>query len=457
MQKILFLHSRPDCREKMRSARRASGWLLVSVLSAAGLTAAPAVAAQAFAAKTIRITIPRYTEMTPVQHLNREGVDELIHNHYEKAQGYFYKAYLYDPTDPFTLTNLGYIAELQGQVEGAEKFYKLAAEQTSTATIAQSNIKELKGRPMMDALGTLKNNPMRVNRMNVLGMELLAQDRGFEAEKILKAALAVEPQNPFTLNNLGVDEEANGDLESALTYYDQAAATHSKQPVIVTLDRAWRGKPVSEMAASSAKKLRKRMQTMDLGQIRSAMLSIRGVQALNENDWGAAKKDFQEAYSFDPQSAFALNNLGYVAEKGGDFETAKSFYQRAKMAEDSGARIGLATRSSAEGQPLLAVAEENHNSMDIDLDAYRQQQLQKKGSYLLRRRDGSVVDAPASGSGSGPASDKDANHPEGSDSPDGASSGNDPSGVQPAISSTPSVSKPAAAESPVSGNSASPQ
>jgi tetratricopeptide (TPR) repeat protein len=455
MQKILFLHSRPDCREKMRSARRASGWLLVSVLSAAGMIAAQAVAAQDIAAKTIRITIPRYSEMTPVQRLNREGVDALIHNHYEKAQGYFYKAYLYDPADPFTLTNLGYVAELQGQVEGAEKFYKLAAEQTSTATIAQSNIKELKGRPMMDALGTLKNNPMRVNRMNVLGMELLAQDRGFEAEKILKAALAVEPQNPFTLNNLGVDEEANGDLESALTYYDQAAATRSKQPVIVTLDRAWRGKPVSEMAASSAKKLRKRMKTMDLGQIRSAMLSIRGVEALNENDWDAAKKDFQEAYSFNPQSAFALNNLGYVAEKGGDFETAKSFYQRAKMAEDSGARIGLATRSSAEGQPLLAVAEENHNSMDIDLDAYRHQQLQKKGSYLLRRRDGSVVDAPASGSG--PVSDKDANHPEGSDSPDGASSSNDPSGVQPAVSSTPSVSKPAAAENPATGNSASPQ
>lgn len=384
---------RSDVRMASHTAARvAARFLLVPVVSAAAILAA----APASAAKTLKITIPRYTELTPVQRLNREGVDALIRNRYENAQKYFYKAYLYDPGDPFTLTNLGYVSELQGQVDKAEKFYKLAEEQACTATIDRSNVKELKGRPMADALGTLKNNPMRVNRMNVLAMELLAQDRGFEAEAILKDALSIEPENPFTLNNLGVDAEATGDLESALKYYDEAAATHSGQPVIVTLNRAWRGRPVSQMAADSAKNLRKRMKTMDLGQIRSAMLSIRGVAALNANDWDTARKDFQTAYSLDPVSAFTLNNLGYVAEHDGDYETAKAYYERARMAEDAGARIGLATRQSAEGQPLATVAEQSHDDMDVNLEAYRQQRLGKKNPYELRRRDGSLVtdDAP---------------------------------------------------------------
>lgn len=386
------------------SVRTATRSLLISSLSAAAMF----TATSALAAKTLKITVPRYTELTPVQRLNREGVDLLLKNHYEKAQNSFYKAYLYDPGDPFTLTNLGYVAELQGEVSKAEKFYKLAQEQSCTATIDRSNIKELKGKPMLDALGTLKNNPMRVNRMNVIAMELLSQDRGLEAETILKQALAVEPQNPFTLNNLGVDAESTGDLESALKYYDEAAATRSKQPVIVTLNRAWRGKPVSQMAADSAKSLRKRMKTMDMGQVRSAMLSIRGVAALNANDWDEAKKDFQQAYSFDPQSAFALNNLGYVAEHDGDYETAKAYYERARLANDAGARVGLATRQSAEGQPLAIVAEQSHSDMDVNLDAYRQEQRGRKGAYLLKRRDGSVVktdDAPKSADSSAKAPD----------------------------------------------------
>jgi Flp pilus assembly protein TadD len=42
---------------------------------------------------------------------------------YEKAAELFYKAYLYDPSDPFTLNNLGYVSELQGELDRAHKFY----------------------------------------------------------------------------------------------------------------------------------------------------------------------------------------------------------------------------------------------------------------------------------------------------------------------------------------------
>ena len=82
--------------------------------------------------KDIRITFPKHSELTPVQRLNREGVEAVRKHEYEKAEAIFYKAYLYDAADPFTLNNLGYISELQGKLDRAQKFYTLASQQGST-------------------------------------------------------------------------------------------------------------------------------------------------------------------------------------------------------------------------------------------------------------------------------------------------------------------------------------
>jgi len=62
-----------------------------------------------------KITLPKRSHLTAVQRLNQEGVQEIHKHHYEKAETSFYKAYLLDPDDPFTLNNLGYIAELQAR------------------------------------------------------------------------------------------------------------------------------------------------------------------------------------------------------------------------------------------------------------------------------------------------------------------------------------------------------
>ncbi|WP_243648207.1 tetratricopeptide repeat protein [Acidipila rosea] len=347
-------------------------------------------------ARDLRITIPQRSHLTPVQRLNRDGVTAVQKHQYEKAEALFYKAYLYDPADPFTLNNLGYISELQGQLDRAEKFYKLASEQSCGAIIDRSSTKQLVGHPMMYAFGTLKNTPMRLNRMNVLGVELLSQGQGFEAESLLKQALVLDPQNPFTLNNLGVAAEATGDLESALKYYDQAAASHSTEPIVVTLKRSWRGKPISQMAETSAQDLRKRMRHMDMTQERASMLAMRGVSATNRNDWSAARQDFLEAYSLDPNSAFALNNLGYVSEKEGDLESAKYYYAKARKAGDASARIGMATQSSAQGQHLDAIAGESDQKVNQELVAYGQNRRRETGPIELTPRNGSMDTPEAS-------------------------------------------------------------
>lgn len=339
-------------------------------------------------ARDLRISIPLRSKLTPVQRLNRDGVEAVQKHQYDKAEALFYKAYLFDPVDPFTLNNLGYVSELQGQLERAETFYKLAAEQGCGAIIDRSDEKDLRGKPMMDAIDTLKNTPMRVNRMNIRALELLAQDHGFAAQEVLEQALKLDPQNPFTLNNLGVADEAVGDYEGALKYYDEVAASASKDPVVISLKASSRGKPVSEVAAHSAANLRKKMRSMDVSREEATMLELRGVYEVNENNWDAAKQDFLNAYKADPDSAFTLNNLGYVSEREGDLETAQFFYDRARKASDANARVGLATQAGAHGTRLSAVANTSTHEVGSELQEYTQERHSETGPIELTPRYG---------------------------------------------------------------------
>src|ERR1700693_1584992 len=74
----------------------------------------------------LRITLPKRTKPTPVQQLNRDGVKAVEKHKLDKAEKLFYKAYLLDPNDPFTLNNLGYFSELQGKGERAALYSELA-------------------------------------------------------------------------------------------------------------------------------------------------------------------------------------------------------------------------------------------------------------------------------------------------------------------------------------------
>jgi Flp pilus assembly protein TadD len=342
--------------------------------------------AQSWAGDVVRIRIPKHSELTPVQRLNREGVDAIKKHEYEKAATLFYKAYLYDPGDPFTLNNLGYIAELHGELERAHKFYSLATMQSSGASIAQSSSKQLEGKPMQYAFQVLRDGPMMVNRMNVEAMTLLSQGRGFEAIALLRKAQDVDPQNPFTLNNLGVAYESIGEYDNALKGYEAATALNSLEEATVTLDRESTGLAVSTIAADSAKRLNERMRKMGSAGANAAMLTARGVFAANENNWDVAKQDFLHAYTLNPSGAFALNNRGYVAEMEGDLETAQFFYKKARMADDSGARVGLATLRVAEGKKLLAVASDSDHQVDRELERYSLERHREKGPIELTPR-----------------------------------------------------------------------
>jgi Flp pilus assembly protein TadD len=331
--------------------------------------------------KEVRLSIPKRTHATPVQKYNQDGVKALQKQHIDTARKLFYKAYLLDPNDPFTLNNLGYLAELDGDVDRAQRYYELAAANGSQASVENSNTKELEGKAVSE-----------VNRLNVRALSLLQQDRAIEAEAVLQKALKLDANNPFTLNNMGYAREQQGELESALKFYNQAAATRSEEKVIVAVNshRDWRGKKISEVAQGNAAKLRGRLGTEESVDDKVARLNLRGVSALSRNDRKAAKAFFEQAAKMDPENAFSLNNMGYVAELDGDRETANYYYEKAQQADRSKVKVGVATRKEAEGKPLQRVADNSENAVDAKMQQEANAKRQSKGQPALVKRNGNT-------------------------------------------------------------------
>ena len=342
--------------------------------------------------KTWRINIPKRSKPTPVQSLNRDGVKAVEKHDYEKAKKLFYKAYLLDPNDPFTLNNLGYMSELDGDVERAQRFYQLSQEANSQATVDASSKEELKGKTVAAVAGHAHAGDVQVNVLNVEAISLLNKDRVAEADQTLEKALRLDPRNPFTLNNLGYVKEKEGELEAAINFYRAAASSNSREPVVVTVNKSWRGRPISEIAENNAQKVQKALQKEDSVNTRVARLNQRGVSALNANDRTKAREYFEEAYKLDPNDAFALNNMGYVAELNGDRESADYYYAKAKEADNHERHVTLASRPEDEGKKLQEVAGTNDNKAEASLRV-EQDLLRRSGKapVLIERQTGRPV------------------------------------------------------------------
>jgi Flp pilus assembly protein TadD len=355
---------------------------LVIVLSAVSLRAED---------KAFRLHLPKKSKPTPVQKYNQDGVSAIKSHDYNKAKQLFYKAYLLDPNDPFTLNNLGYLSELEGDVDRAQRFYELATEQNSEAIVDKATTDAAKGKSVASIAGSAGQGGVQVNVLNVQALSLLNKDRAPEADLILQKALKLDPKNPFTLNNLGYTKEKEGELEAALSYYSAAAALNSQEPIVVTVKSNWRGKPISEIAGDSAAKLRKALQTTETVDAKVSRLNLEGVSALNRNDRGSALQYFQRAYKLNPEDAFTLNNMGYVSEVQGDRETANFFYEKAREAERKNAKVTVATREEAEGKPVHEVAGDNRDKVDSQMQTSVEKRRQQGAPVLLKRRDNSLV------------------------------------------------------------------
>jgi Flp pilus assembly protein TadD len=317
----------------------------------------------------LKIPIPQRAVSTPTAKLNREGVAELKKGHQERAKQLFYRAYLIDPDDPFTLNNLGYVAELDGDADRALRYYALAARDNTNAIIDRSSEATLKGKPLDDAFQQEQSAEKEVSKTNEQAIVLLQQGQVFEARNLLQFALERHPQDPFLLNNLGYALENTGDLDGALRSYSAAASIHSTQKVVVTPRAKWRGQPISEVADKNAQAVSKLIARGEGTEAEAARLNLRGVAALNDNHPQAAWQFFTQAYQKDAHNAFTLNNLGYVSELEGDWESAESYYEAARSGRDANGRVSYSTRRDAEGRKIDNLAGDNESGVEATLRA----------------------------------------------------------------------------------------
>jgi Flp pilus assembly protein TadD len=376
-------------KKPMRSPFASASLLAPSVLALSLLCGG--VAAQA---QQLRLPLPKKSKYTPVQQLNRDGVAALKKHDISKAKRLFYKAYLIDPNDPFTLNNLGYVSELEGSLERAQRYYDQAKANTSEAVIDRSTADEANGKTVASVAGRTAEGQMKVNELNSEALGLLNRDRAPEADVVLQAALKIDAKNPFTLNNMGFAKEKEGELESAIRYYDNSAATGSREPIVIAFNKSWRGKPISEVAQQNAEKSRKELSKNQDMQARVARLNLRGVSAMNRNDRKVARENFEQAYKADPKNSFALNNMGYLAELEGDTETAQSFYEQAQRAERARQKVMVSTRPEVEGQTVGHVAEQSTTLVESSFEARAEARRRSGAPPALRTRDNRIIVEP---------------------------------------------------------------
>jgi hypothetical protein len=86
---------------------------------------------------------------TRVARLNLQGVSAMNRNDHAAARKYFDQAYRLAPNNAFTLNNMGFLSEMDGDRETADFYYNKAAEaQGRSERVSVATRREVEGRPV---------------------------------------------------------------------------------------------------------------------------------------------------------------------------------------------------------------------------------------------------------------------------------------------------------------------
>ena len=89
-----------------------------------------------------------------VARLNLRGVSAMNRNDHKTARNDFEKAYKLDPRNAFTINNMGFLSELEGDKETAQSYYEQAeGARRSNARVAVSTRPEVEGRAVGQVAG----------------------------------------------------------------------------------------------------------------------------------------------------------------------------------------------------------------------------------------------------------------------------------------------------------------
>jgi Flp pilus assembly protein TadD len=168
-----------------------------------------------------------------VNRLNVAAMGLMMKDRAPEAEIALRKALTLGPKNPFTLNNLGYALEKEGELEQAAHYYDLAAASGSNEKIVVAlnrnwrghSISEIAGRNAQAVRHELSSEgsvELKVARLNLRGVSALNRNQSAEARQYFQQAYQLDPGNAFTLNNMGYLSELDGDRETADYYYAKA-------------------------------------------------------------------------------------------------------------------------------------------------------------------------------------------------------------------------------------------
>jgi len=190
----------------------------------------------------------------------------LSENRGREAAALLEQARSLDPTNPYTLNNLGVANESLGDYDRALKFYAAAANSGSGDRIVIAGDHAWRGKPVIEmasanyrrlekrqAAGNVASQADLLNRRGVLAEN---QNDWTTAKRDFLEAYTLDPSNAFSLNNRGYVAEMEGDLESAQFFYEKALrADDADVRVGLATENSAEGKPLFRVTTGSDEKV----------------------------------------------------------------------------------------------------------------------------------------------------------------------------------------------------------
>jgi general secretion pathway protein D len=87
------------------------------------------------------------------------------------------------------------------------------------------------------------------------GFTKLLANKNFEAKEYFQEALAYDSKNPYTLLNIGVVSEREGEYDSAIQFYQQVIMTGTTATAVEASDPSKQGLPLLQIARENIERL----------------------------------------------------------------------------------------------------------------------------------------------------------------------------------------------------------
>lgn len=218
------------------------------------------------------------------------------------------------PSKATILAQMALAYEQLGQIEQARTHYQQAHDIFPNPQLAQQ----------IERLENHQGVARSPEQLTLLGQRLAQKGNAQEAEKLIRAALKINPDYPPALNALGLLYRAQKDYNASLPLLQQAIILDPEKPNYYNdLGMLFQDRGELEKAISFHKRAIKVNPDFV-----PAYINL-GVAYKRLNQLDDAIASYRHAIVLDPNAAAAHNNLGNLLRLQGDLKGARKFISRA--------------------------------------------------------------------------------------------------------------------------------